>query len=309
MNTLKIGKLELSNNVILAPMAGITDFAFRTICKEFGCAMVCSEMISSKALHYEDKKTYTLLKTDIKEKPFSVQIFGSEPEIMAEAAIKIEKMNIADVIDINMGCPAPKIVNNNDGSALMKDIKLAERILRAVKEVTSLPVTVKFRKGWDTTSENYIDFGLMCEDCNADAVTLHARTRSQHYSGKADWDAIALLKQNLKIPVIGNGDVFCHYDINKMLNHTKADGVMIGRGALGNPFIFNGSNPDISIIKSTALKHLTLLNELKGEHIAVLEARKHMAWYVKGFKNATLIKKEINTISSIDSMKKLIENL
>ena len=306
---LKIGSLILESNVILGPMAGVTDLPFRLICKEFGCGMVCSEMISSRALHYEDKKTYKLLETDEREKPLSVQIFGSEPELMAQAAVKIEKMNIASVIDINMGCPAPKIVNNNDGSALMKDIKLSEEIIKAVRKATTLPLTIKFRKGWEVGKENYLDFGLMCQESGADAVTLHGRTRTQYYSGKADWEAIKKLKEKLSIPLIGNGDVFTYEDIQKMTEYTGADGVMISRGALGNPFIFSGVKPERETLIETALKHLELMVKVKGEHIGMLEARKHMAWYVKGMHGAAKIKDLINSISEYEQMKNVISSL
>lgn len=306
---LKIGSLVLENNVILGPMAGVTDLPFRLICKEFGCGMVCSEMVSSRALHYEDKKTYKLLETDEKEAPLSVQIFGSEPELMGQAAEKIEAMNIASVIDINMGCPAPKIVNNNDGSALMKDIKLSEEIIKAVRKSTKLPVTVKFRKGWEVGSENYLDFGIMCQESGADAVTLHGRTRTQYYSGKADWDAIAELKENLSIPLIGNGDIFKFEDIKSMVDYTGVDGVMIARGSLGNPFIFSGVKPDRKTLVTTAVKHLELMVKVKGEHIGMLEARKHMAWYVKGMHGAAKIKDLINSISEYEQMKNLMTSL
>lgn len=306
---LKIGSLTLESNVILGPMAGVTDLPFRLVCKEFGCGMVCSEMISSRALHYEDKKTYKLLETDEKEAPLSVQIFGSDPELMAQAAEKIEGMNIASAIDINMGCPAPKIVNNNDGSALMKDIKLSERIIKAVRSATNLPLTVKFRKGWEASSENYLDFGLMCEVSGADAVTLHGRTRTQYYSGKADWEAIKRLKEKLAIPVIGNGDIFKFEDIKNMIDFTGVDGVMIARGSLGNPFIFSGIALDRKTLIETALKHLELMVKIKGEHIGMLEARKHMAWYVKGMHGAARIKDMINSISEYEQMKNLITGL
>lgn len=306
---LKIGSLALESNVILGPMAGVTDLPFRLVCKEFGAGLVCSEMISSRALHYQDKKTYKLLETDEKEAPLSVQIFGSEPELMAQAAETIESMKIASVIDINMGCPAPKIVNNNDGSALMKDIGLSEKIIKAVRNATKLPLTVKFRKGWEAGYENYLDFGAMCEDSGVDAVTLHGRTRTQYYSGKADWEAIKKLKEKLSIPVIGNGDIFKFEDIKSLIDYTGVDGVMIARGSLGNPFIFSGIKPDRETLVNTALKHLKLMVDIKGEHIGMLEARKHMAWYVKGMHGAARIKDLINSISEYEQMKNLITSL
>lgn len=306
---LNLGGLSIKTNAVLAPMAGVTDLSFRLMCRKFGCEMATTEMVSSKAMHYNDKKTLSLLKTCDSDVPLAVQIFGSEEEIMAEAAEKLTKMRIASAIDINMGCPAPKIVNNGDGAALMKDINKAAGIIRAVVSATDLPVTVKFRKGWDPQSENYLEFGKMCQEMGAAAVTLHARFKSQFYSGEADISAISRLKKSLNIPVIANGDVSDREKISEMIRATGADAVMIGRGAMGNPFIFSDVKPDKSLIISTAIEHLGLLNELKGEHIGMLEARKNMAWYVKGMKHATVIKDKINTIDKYVDMKELLHSL
>lgn len=306
---LQIGNFYLSGNVFLGPMAGVTDLAFRLICKKYGCSMVFSEMISSRALHYTDKKTETLLVTEEAEKPLCVQIFGSEPEYMAEAAEKIQKKDIASVIDINMGCPAPKIVNNNDGSALMKDIDKASSVIKAVRSATDLPLTVKFRSGWDCNSINCIEFAEMCEESGADAITLHPRTRTQYYSGKADWNLIKAVKDKVSIPVIGNGDILNHSDIKKMIDFTGCDGVMISRGAMGNPFIFTDETPDKEKIISTAIEHLDLIMKYKGEYIGIREARKHMSWYVKGMRGAVKIKTEINLCTDADEMKKLLCSL
>ncbi len=306
---LKIGNFTVNGNVFLGPMAGITDLAFRLICKEFGCSMVYSEMISSRALHYSDKKTVTLLATEPEEKPLAVQIFGSEPEYMAEATEKIQKMDIASVIDINMGCPAPKIVNNNDGSALMKDIDKASKVIKAVAASSDLPVTVKFRSGWDCSSINCIEFAKMCEESGADALTIHPRTRSQYYSGQADWNLIKAVKSSVSVPVIGNGDVFSYNDIHKMTDFTGCDAVMISRGSLGNPFIFHNIEPTPEQVITVALKHLDLIIKYKGEHIGIREARKHMSWYVKGMHNASKIKNEINLCTDSDKMKKLLISL
>ena len=306
---LRIGSFTVSDNVLLGPMAGITDLAFRLICKKYGCSMVFSEMISSRALHYSDKKTERLLITEDEEKPLCVQIFGSEPEYMAEAAEKIQKKNIASVIDINMGCPAPKIVNNNDGSALMKDIDKASSVIKAVRSATDLPVTVKFRSGWDCSSINCIDFAKMCEESGADAITLHPRTRTQYYSGKADWNLIKAVKSNVSVPVIGNGDVFEYSDIQKMIDFTGCDGVMISRGALGNPFIFANITPSVEEVITTAIEHLDLIIKYKGEYVGIREARKHMSWYVKGMHNAARIKNEINLCTDAEEMKKLLFSL
>ncbi len=306
---LQIGNFTVQGNVVLGPMAGITDLAFRLICKKFGCSLVYSEMISSRALHYTDKKTERLLVTEDDEKPLCVQIFGSEPEYMAEAAEKIQKLNIASVLDINMGCPAPKIVNNNDGSALMKDIEKAAAIIKAVRSAVDLSLTVKFRSGWDFSSVNCVEFAKMCEESGADAITVHPRTRTQYYSGNADWNLIKSVKESVSIPVIGNGDVFRFSDVQKMIDFTNCDGVMISRGALGNPFIFSGFTPSQEEIINTAIEHLDLIIKYKGEYIGIREARKHMSWYVKGMHNAAKIKNEINLCTDVNEMKKLLNSL
>ena len=238
MAQLTIGTVQLDGRFIMAPMAGVTDRAFRQICREHGAALTVSEMISTKALLFQDKKTRTLLSLAPNEVPGCIQIFGSDPESMADGARKAQEISGAAIVDINMGCPAPKIVRGGDGSALMRTPETAEAVIRAVVEAVHVPVTVKFRKGWDGDNENFLDFARMAESCGAAAVTIHGRTREQMYAGKADWDAIAAVKRAVSIPVIANGDVFSEQDAIAILEHTGADGVMIGRGALGNPWLF-----------------------------------------------------------------------
>ncbi len=301
---MKIGGIELKSNIFLAPMAGITDRVFRGICRDMGAGMVYSEMVSAKGLYYNDKKTASLM--DIKgQSPCAVQIFGSDPDIMAEIIPKVMKFS-PDIIDINMGCPAPKIVNNGDGSALMKTPELMGRIIRAVADASPVPVTVKFRKGWET------DNSLLCahilEENGAAAVAVHGRTRKEFYGGKADWNVIKRIKAELKIPVIGNGDLFSAHDAARMLEYTGCDGVMIARGAQGNPWIFKQTDelmnsgeisayPTAAEKLQTALMHTRLLVDSKGENRGIKEARKHIAWYIKGMRGAAEIKSHIFRIS------------
>ncbi|MGN1116426.1 MAG: tRNA dihydrouridine synthase DusB [Candidatus Ornithomonoglobus sp.] len=307
---MKIGNVELESNIFLAPMAGVTDKPYREICREFGAGMVYSEMISAKGLHYGDKKTASLMDMT-GESPCAIQIFGSEPEIMAEIVPKVMEFK-PDIIDINMGCPAPKIVNNGDGSALMKNPELMGRIVRAVAEVSPVPVTVKFRKGWET--DNSILCAHILEDNGAAAVAVHGRTRKEFYSGKADWEVIKRIKGELKIPVIGNGDIFKAEDAAAMLEYTGCDAVMVARGAQGNPWIFTQINEmlkfgEVRTVPSpkeklkTALRHTERLAEAKGEVRGIKEARKHIAWYIKGMRGSGAIKTEIFKISDFATMK------
>ena len=278
---MKIGNLELKNKVFLSPMAGVTDLPFRLICKEQGCGLLYTEMINGKALCYDDENTKKMLKIEEEEHPVAVQIFGSEPEFMGRAA---EIMNdySNEILDINMGCPAPKVVKNGDGSALMKNPKLVEEVLRAVVKNSKKPVTLKIRKGWDDNSVNAVEIAKIAEDCGISALAIHGRTREQFYTGKADWDIIAEIKKNLSIPVIGNGDVFTIEDSINMLDKTGCDAIMIGRGAQGNPWIFKRINhymntgeilpePTLNEKISTAIKHLKLAVEEHGEYVAVRE--------------------------------------
>lgn len=302
---MRIGNFETPGNVFLAPMAGVTDLPFRLICKQFEASLLYTEMINAKAVCYEDKNTFDMLLVEDEEKPVAVQIFGSEPGFMAEAARILTELNRFEIIDINMGCPAPKVVKAGDGSALMKDPKLAFEIVNKVKAATKLPVTVKFRKGWDEQSINALEFGKLMQEAGADAVTLHGRTREQYYSGTADWEIIKELKEKLSIPVIANGDITSFEAAERILDITKADALMIGRGAQGNPFIFKEVNdymesailpkkicPKLKI--DTAISHYKLALKYKTQHKAVTEMRKHLGWYLKGLKNSARIKDHIN---------------
>ena len=302
---MRIGNFETPGNVFLAPMAGVTDLPFRLICKQFKASLLYTEMINAKAVCYEDKNTFDMLLVEDEEKPVAVQIFGSEPGFMAEAARTLTELNRFEIIDINMGCPAPKVVKAGDGSALMKDPKLAYEIVNKVKAATNLPVTVKFRKGWDEQSINALEFGKLMQEAGADAVTLHGRTREQYYSGTADWEIIKELKEKLTIPVIANGDITSFEAAERILDITKADALMIGRGAQGNPFIFKEVNdymesailpkeisPKLKI--DTAISHYKLALKYKTQHKAVTEMRKHLGWYLKGLKNSARIKDHIN---------------
>ncbi|MGS6991199.1 tRNA dihydrouridine synthase DusB [Clostridioides difficile] len=314
---MKIGNLELKNKVFLSPMAGVTDLPFRLICKEQGCGLLYTEMINGKALCYDDENTKKMLKIEEEEHPVAVQIFGSEPEFMGRAA---EIMNdySNEILDINMGCPAPKIVKNGDGSALMKNPKLAEEVLRAVVKNSKKPVTLKIRKGWDDNSVNAVEIAKIAEDCGISALAIHGRTREQFYTGKADWDIIAEIKKNLSIPVIGNGDVFTIEDSINMLDKTGCDAIMIGRGAQGNPWIFKRINhymntgeilpePTLNEKISTAIKHLKLAVEEHGEYVAVREMRKHIAWYLKGLRNSAKLRDEINKIEDYQEVVSKLE--
>lgn len=317
---MKIGNIKIKGKIILAPMAGVTDKAFRKICRQHGAALTTTEMVSAKALNFRDKKTFRLLGISECETPSCVQIFGSDPESMAQGAIIAREISGCDIIDINMGCPAPKIVNNGDGSALMKDLNRAQSIIKSVRNVVNCPVTIKFRKGWDESNINCVEFAKMCECAGADMVTIHGRTRAQQYSGNADWDIIAQIKKAVKIPVCANGDVFSPQDVVKIIEHTNADLVMIGRGALGEPWIFSRANklietgildcePNISQRLDTALKQIELACEDKGEHIAILEARKHVNWYLKGYSGLKEFKKRISVLKSLDELLNICEQI
>ncbi|MDO5549487.1 MAG: tRNA dihydrouridine synthase DusB [Eubacteriales bacterium] len=320
MPGLQIGSVAVEGRFLMAPMAGVTDRAFRQICRDCGAALTVSEMISTRALLFQDKKTRQLLQLAPNEQPGWIQIFGHEPESMAEGAVKALEISGAKLLDINMGCPAPKIVRGGDGSALMREPQQAASVIRAVVSAVSVPVTVKFRKGWDEESINYLDFARMAQDCGAAAVTLHGRTRTQMYAGKADWDAIAQVKQALDIPVIANGDVASAEDAQAILRHTGADGVMIGRGALGNPWLFaqcqamdDGreipQTPELAERLRTAQRQIALARSYKGERIAMLEARKHLAWYVKGIRGMKKRKAKISSLTSLDQLDDLINEV
>ena len=316
LKKLKIGNIELENNLILAPMAGVTDLPFRIICKEFGPGLVCTEMASSKAIFYDDQKTKKLLNIEGEKRPISVQIFGSDPETMGYAAKYVS--SFADIVDINMGCPAPKVVKNGDGSKLLLDLNKAEQIIKSVVKNSTVPVTVKFRKGWDLEHIVARDIAKIAEDSGALAITIHGRTRTQFYSGEADFDAIKKVKESVKIPVIGNGDIVDEESALKMFEYTGVDGIMIGRGSFGNPWIFERikhyletgeklpfvtNEEKLRIIK----KHINLLVEEKGEITGIHEMRKHVAWYTKNLKNSSEFRNSINTIEDKEKLLEVIE--
>ena len=315
MNKLKIGSVELNNPFILASMAGVCDQPFRLLCKEKGAAMVCTEMVSAKAIYYNNKNTKELLTIDKNEGPVSLQLFGSEPKLMAEMAKRIEEIPF-DILDFNMGCPVPKVVNNGEGSALMKNPVLAGHIIEAMVNAISKPVTVKIRAGFDAEHINAVEIAKIAENSGAAAITVHARTREQYYSGKADREIIRLVKEAVTIPVIGNGDIDCYESAKHMLEYTGCDGVAIGRGAEGNPWIFEELNakyagldynkPSLEEVKEMIMRHARMLIDYKGEYIGIREMRKHAAWYTAGFKGASKLRGCLNEASSIESLEEII---
>lgn len=306
---IRIGNVELNNNIFLAPMAGITDLPFRVICKEHGAGLVYTEMVSSKGIFYNDKGTSKLIEIEEKERPIAVQIFGSDPLVMGEIAKCVSKT--ADIIDINMGCPAPKVVKNMDGSKLMLNPKLVGEIVKSVTLNSKVPVTVKIRKGWDAEHVNAVEIAKIVEMAGASAITVHGRTREQFYSGIADWNIIREVKEAVNIPVIGNGDIIDGPSAKRVFEETNCDAIMIGRASNGNPWIFeeiidylNETNlfkrPSNSEIKDMIIRHFNMLCNFKGEYTAIREMRKHIAWYVKGLENATKIRNSINQIYNKD---------
>ena len=312
---LKIGNCKLENNIILAPMAGITDKPYRMICKEMGAGLVCTEMISSRAIFHDDTKTKLLMDTEGEKKPISYQIFGSEEESMAYAAKYIEEK--ADIIDINMGCPAPKVVKNGDGSKLMLDIKKAEKVIEAVVKSTSKPVTLKIRKGWDHNNIVAVEFAQMAEKAGISAITIHGRTRTDFYSGKADLEIIKKVKEAVKISVIGNGDIVDEQTALEMFEKTGVDGIMIGRGTFGNPWIFKKIShflqtgeklPETPLEERLQIleKHINLEIKSKPEIVAIRELRKPISWYTKGLKDSSEFRDKINKIEKIEELKQEI---
>lgn len=314
---LKIGNVTLENNVILAPMAGVTDLPYRVLCREQGCGLVCMEMVSAKAVLYKNKNTKELLQVDDRERPVSLQLFGSDPEILSTIAGELED-GPYDIFDINMGCPVPKIVKNGEGSALMKDPELVEKILTAMVKRLKKPVTVKIRKGFDDSSVNAVEIAKIAESCGVSAIAVHGRTREQYYSGKADWDIIRQVKEAVKIPVIGNGDVFTPEDAKRLVDETGCDGIMVARGAKGNPWIFKQitayletgeklPRPSKEELKEMILRHGQMMLEFKGEMAGMREMRKHVAWYTAGYPNSAALRNDINMVSTMEELTSLIE--
>ena len=317
MKKLKIGNVALSNPYILAPMAGVTDLPFRLLCKEQGAGLLCMEMVSAKAIQYNNKNTKALLEIHPEEEPVSLQLFGSDPEVISEVAKQIEELPFA-ILDINMGCPVPKIVRNGEGSALMNQPKLVHEIVSKTVKAIQKPVTVKMRKGFNDESINAVEIAKIIEDAGGAAVAVHGRTREQYYSGKADWDIIRQVKEAVSIPVIGNGDVTSGESALAMMRETGCDGVMIGRGAQGNPWIFSElreyektgqmpARPSNEELKEMMLRHARLQMQYKGDYLGIREMRKHVAWYTTGLPNSAKLRGEINAVESYEELEELLK--
>lgn len=319
MKPLQIGNVTLKNNLILAPMAGVTDLPFRLLCREQGAGLLCMEMVSAKAILYKNRNTEELLTIEERERPVSLQLFGSDPDVISEMAKQIEDRPF-DILDINMGCPVPKVVNNGDGSALMKNPVLAGKIIEKTVKAIQKPVTVKIRKGFDEAHVNAVELAHIAEESGAAAVAVHGRTREQYYSGKADWEIIRKVKETVRIPVIGNGDLTCGADVAAMEKTTGCDGFMIARGAQGNPWIFKQilyyletgremEKPDFKEMTDMLLRHAGLLLEYKGEYTGIREMRKHAAWYTAGYRNSSKLRGRINEVENFEELKALFQEV
>lgn len=319
IRTLQIGNVTLENNLILAPMAGVSDLPFRLLCREQGAGLVCMEMVSAKAILYKNRNTEELLTIDPKEHPVSLQLFGSDPDIISEIAKQIEERPF-DILDLNMGCPVPKVVNNGDGSALMKNPRLAGEIIEKTARAIKKPLTVKIRKGFDDAHVNAVELAHIAQESGAAAVAVHGRTREQYYAGHADWDIIRQVKEAVSIPVIGNGDIRTPEDVAAMAEQTGCDGYMIARGAEGNPWIFRQilhyfetgehlSRPDFSEVTEMLLRHAKMQIDCKGDYTGIREVRKHAAWYTAGYRNSSKLRGRINEVENYEQLEALFREV
>ena len=314
--SLKIGNVTLENNLILAPMAGVTDLPFRLLCKEQGAGLICTEMISAKAIYFKNKNTETLMEIDEGERPVSLQLFGSDADLMAEIARQIEPRNF-DILDINMGCPVPKVVNNGEGSALMKNPRLVHEIVSKVSKAIEKPLTIKIRKGFTEDCVNAVEIAKIAEDAGAAAVAVHGRTREQYYAGNADWDIIRKVKEAVSIPVIGNGDVDSPKKAEALVRETGCDGIMIGRAVQGNPWLFSQilhyqktgellPKPGMEEVKEMILRHAKMQLEYKGNYTGMREMRKHVAWYTTGMPHSAAVRRMVNEVESYEQLEELV---